>query len=1163
MPTFAVLDVRRVRIGHFTCDDSAHSGIHNMLRRNSVALLTLAFAATQATTSIGQEILPDGSKAAQQAISGIRVPDGLKLELFAAEPQLSSPIAICLDEQGRVFVVEEYRFNRGTPENRTQDFFLEDDLQIDSLEDRLALYRKFEDRFEGGMKWFTKVSDQVRILEDKDKDGRADSSKIFAGGFNEPLDGLAAGVLAKDGDVYLTCIPNLWLLRDTDGDGRADVRKKLLTGFGVNCGFLGHDLHGLVWGPDGRLYFSVGDRGYNVTTQEGKNLYGPRRGAVFRCEPDGSHLEVVHTGLRNPQELAFDDYGNLFAADNNCDKGDLSRLVFVVEGGDSGWRMEYQTIPDPYLTGPWHAEKTWHVNAPDQPKWIVPPVGALGAGPCGFTSYPGLGLSERYNGHFFMCNYTGNGGIESFGVRRKGAGFETYDEHDFLKPIKATDVEFGYDGKMYVSDFVNLDWSGKSLGGRIYTLFDPEQLLSHYVPVMQNRFQVGFSSLDVDHETNFIGLLLHPDRRVRLRAQFEMARRGTESIFDILDTMLNELEAPEPTNPEMQKRLRLARFHSIWCLGQMIRTRPNQKALDLLRLSLTHGDSEVRAQAIRVLGDLRDGHSISKIITALKSPEARTRYSAAVALGRIGDASAVDPLVELIGENADRDAFIRHAAVVALDQLADDAQLLALGLREETSIRLAAALVMRRRKSPQIVSFLNDSDLSIATEAALAINDLPIASGMAALAATVDRVEGDPQNVSDSLVRRVINANFRIGAESNASTVARLAANPKLPTTMRAEALACLSQWEKPGPRDRVNGFWRPLQPRDAKLIRKVVEDHAPALLGSADGKLLPDVLKLVAKHDVKVDDNEIADWARDTERPNATRAAALNLLTSRKSKLAAAIVAEFLDSNVPDLRIAARQQLVESEPASAIVSIQAAMENAETTSRELQHAFAILSSMNDRTADGSIAEALGVLINEPTPLPKRWKHLRQIELDVIEAASRRNSGQIALLLDDYRDMRNQRLKTDPYAEFRATQSGGNAAAGESIFRGHRRAQCLRCHKVGGLGGDAGPELSKVAERSKGNREYLLQSLIDPHAKLARGFGTVTFVLEDGKVVSGTIQSEDSAEIVIRTPVGEQKHIAVADVDVRTSPKSPMPSVRDVLTKRELRDLVEFLSTLK
>src|SRR5262249_57866800 len=117
-------------------------------------------------------------------------------------------------------------------------------------------------------------------------------------------------------------------------------------GYGVHVGFLGHDLHGLRMGPDGKLYFSIGDRGFNIQT-EGRTVAYPDTGAVLRCNPDGSALEVVATGLRNPQELAFDQYGNLFTGDNNADHGDAARWVYVVDGGDSRWRMGYQYMNSP------------------------------------------------------------------------------------------------------------------------------------------------------------------------------------------------------------------------------------------------------------------------------------------------------------------------------------------------------------------------------------------------------------------------------------------------------------------------------------------------------------------------------------------------------------------------------------------------------------------------------------------------------------------------------------------------------------------------------------------------------------------------------------------------------------------------------------------------
>jgi len=279
------------------------------------------------------------------------------------------------------------------------------------------MFEKHASQFEGSMQWFRKSTDQVRLVTDTNGDGRADYSSVYSTGFNEPPDGLAAGVMAFNGDIFLTCIPHLWRLRDTDGDRVSEERESVATGFGVNAGFLGHDLRGLCWGPEGKLIFSVSDRGYDLHTKEVREFHGPRNRAVFRCFPDGTLLEVVYTGLRNPQEIAFDDLGNLFAADNNCDKRDHARLVYIVDGGHSGWNMAYQSMLDSYPTGPWHAEKIWNVEHPDRPLSVLPPSAPLGAGPSGFAFSPGQGLPERYRHAFFRCNYTGNGGIEAFSLK--------------------------------------------------------------------------------------------------------------------------------------------------------------------------------------------------------------------------------------------------------------------------------------------------------------------------------------------------------------------------------------------------------------------------------------------------------------------------------------------------------------------------------------------------------------------------------------------------------------------------------------------------------------------------------------------------------------------------------------------------------------------------
>src|SRR3954470_11285375 len=166
-------------------------------------------------------------------------------------------------------------------------------------------------------------------------------------------------------------------------------------------------------------------------------------------------------------------------------------------------------MENPYLTGPWHAEKLWHLQHKGQPAWIVPAVGKLGAGPSGFVFSSGLGWPKRYQNAFFMCNFTGNGGIDSFQVVPKGAAYELVDYHAFLTPVSATDVDFGYDGKMYLSDWVQFVWDGGGVGkGRIYTVYDANAVRSPAIREMHLLFRQGFKD---QSDKTLLTLLGHAD----------------------------------------------------------------------------------------------------------------------------------------------------------------------------------------------------------------------------------------------------------------------------------------------------------------------------------------------------------------------------------------------------------------------------------------------------------------------------------------------------------------------------------------------------------------------------------------------------------------------------------------------------------------------------
>lgn len=1072
----------------------------------------------------------DGAPAAQAALAAFRYPAGLRVELFAAEPQIGNPVAIGLDEQGRLFAAEEYRFNRGTEENRTRPFLLEDDLQLQTTDDRLAMLRKFADKFDGGMSWFSKYSDRIRLLEDRDGDGRAERSQVFADGFNDPLDGLAAGVAARDGDVYVTCIPHLWRLRDRDGDGRADVRERLLSGFGVNAAFLGHDLHGLAWGPDGRLYFSIGDRGFHVTTQEGTVLHGPRTGAVFRCEPDGARLEVVHRGLRNPQELAFDEFGNLFADDNNCDKGDRSRLVYVVQGGDSGWNMAYQTLAAPYLTGPWHAEKLWQPADPQQPAWIVPPVGQLGAGPAGFAYYPGVGLPERYRGHFFMANYTGDGGVESFAVQPQGAGFTIVDYQDFLKPLKATDVEFGYDGKLYVAEMPVLDWTGAGSSGRVYTLFDPARREDAVVRETRELFRAGFTQRS---DAELVRLLEHADGRVRQRAQFALAARGAPAA-EVFRGLLAPSHAPR------------TRRHAAWGLWQLGRRTP--ELLAHLEPLLDDPDDELRAQAAKIVGDGGRLPAAPRLSALLRDPSPRVRFFAAQSLGQLRHRPAVEPLVALLRENENRDPYLRHAAIVALASIDARDALLRHERDPSTAVRLALVVVLRRLGDPRLARFLDDAEQAVATEAARAINDLPLDGETAALAARLSRATSQVEQ--EPFVRRALHAHFRLGAAENVRALATFVTDERQSPTMRAEALAALGDWSTPAQRDRVTGFWRPLAGRDPRVVRDALEPFAPALLSRTTGDLLTAAIPLIVRLEIKTDDATFLTWVRDPARDENTRLESLRLLAARKHAELPAIVDALLADARPRLRAEARHVLAQLAPQRAAAVLEAALNEDTATVLERQRALATLAELR--------LPAVETLLTTWAARLAAGQVAPELQLDVQEACEARSTPAIARSLEQFKKSWQLPQRQAPFS---VSLWGGDAERGRALFTGNSTAQCIRCHQVRGAGGTAGPDLTAVARRHP--RAELLQALLDPNAQIAPGFGTVTLALGDGTLVAGVLKGEDATHVTIETSERRIVRVPVSQIEERSSPASAMPSVERALTPREVRDLVEFLATLQ
>lgn len=147
----------------------------------------------------------------------------------------------------------------------------------------------------------------------------------------------------------------------------------------------------------------------------------------------------------------------------------------------------------------------------------------------------------------------------------------------------------------------------------------------------------------------------------------------------------------------------------------------------------------------------------------------------------------------------------------------------------------------------------------------------------------------------------------------------------------------------------------------------------------------------------------------------------------------------------------------------------------------------------------------------------------------------------------------------NPMKAYKDALVGGDAELGKALF--HKTQKCIACHRVGQEGGSIGPNLSDVGKRVK--RDYILESIVDPSAKIVKGFETHAFVLGDGRVLTGTIVSEDEYEIVVGHE-GKQTKIQKSEIEERlASEVSTMPTLANLLSVDDVRNLISYLVTLQ
>jgi putative membrane-bound dehydrogenase-like protein len=392
----------------------------------SLALLAFASAATA----------QKGPLPPEKALAALKVAEGFQVELFAAEPMLINPTSIDVDHKGRVWVAEAVNYRR----------------------------KNF------GRPIIRKEGDRIVVLVDNTGKGKADEAKVFYQGpeIYGPLGVCVAPYPDGKGQRVFVCqSPDILVFEDKDGDLKADgPPKKFLTGFG---GFdHDHGVHGINIGPDGKLYFTVGDQGVNgLQSSDGKgrkwvsNSTDCRAGAVWRCDMDGTNLELLAHNFRNNYEVCVDSFGEMWLSDNDDDGNQQTRICYVMPGGNYGYHPR----------GP--GQTHWHEEQPG----IVHKALRTGQGsPTGITFYEGTLFPKKYQGALLHCDCA-PAEVRWFFRKPKGAGYELEKEllltssDNWFRP---SDVCVAPDGSIFVADWYDRGVGGHGMGdptdGRIYRI---------------------------------------------------------------------------------------------------------------------------------------------------------------------------------------------------------------------------------------------------------------------------------------------------------------------------------------------------------------------------------------------------------------------------------------------------------------------------------------------------------------------------------------------------------------------------------------------------------------------------------------------------------------------------------------------------------------------
>jgi putative heme-binding domain-containing protein len=576
---------------------------------------------------------------------------------------------------------------------------------------------------------------------------------------------------------------------------------------------------------------------------------------------------------------------------------------------------------------------------------------------------------------------------------------------------------------------------------------------------------------------------------------------------------------------------------------------------------LADQDAEIRAQAARMIGDVKAASLAPKLLPLLMDTAPRARYFAAEAIARTTYKPGAGAIVDMLADDDGHDMYLQQVGVLALTAIGDAKALEALSTHQKKGVRSAALIALGRLKHAGAAKFLADADEGIATDAARVINDDgSIAGAVPALAATL----GTTRLTSEAYLRRALNANLRVGSREAVDRVAAVAADATRPEPIRIEAVSILGVWGDPSPLDRVDGFYLTpfaVQPasttsRDGAAAKAALEklitawQPAPSdKTNGATGKIA--LAQAAGRAGATGAAPTLMAWLK-TDESQQVRLEALDALRVMKAGGGEELMQIAFADKSPAVRRAAISILPTlTVPAAAKAQQLATLFTSGSTS-EKQGALEVLGGLKSPESRKVLEGYVGELNAGSFPV--------ELQVDLLEAATADGGEPLTKALESYRTAKRADTLVQAFTE--ALAKGGDFRAGQRVLYENPAAECTRCHTIRGRGADVGPDLSRIG--STLTRPQIVEALVTPNARIAPGFGLVGVTLKSGETVNGTLKSESDAEVVLLagTPPAERK-IPKTEIASRTDPVSAMPPLGLILKPREVRDLVEFLSALR